>query len=90
MVHSMTEHANSRPPRRRQPDPLDPVKLRRRRLEQGLTLTAAAKAAAITKGHLSQIEHGRRGGSVPVIHRIARALGCTVTDLMPDRPRVSA
>ena len=90
MVCAMTDHSNERPVRRRQPDRLDTEKLRRRRLEQGLSLTAAAEAAAITKSHLSQIEHGHRGGSARVLHRIASALNCTVTDLMPDRLQVGA
>ncbi|MEV4705059.1 helix-turn-helix transcriptional regulator [Actinoplanes sp. NPDC049316] len=86
----MTEHANGRPPRRRQPNPLDPAKIRRRRIAKGLSLSAAAAAAGITKGALSLIENGHRGGTMRTVVAIASALECEITDLMPDAPRSAA
>jgi transcriptional regulator with XRE-family HTH domain len=87
----MTEHSSRRRPGRpRTALPLDGSKLRRRRIVQGLTLQQAAEKAQITKGHLSMIETGRRGGTPPVLLRLARVLDCSVESLMPDTPQQAA
>lgn len=78
------------PQRRRAGVYLDPEKVRRRRVEKGLFLTTLASNARISKGHLSMIETGRRGGTAPVLARIAAALDCSVSDLLPDRPSSAA
>ncbi len=82
----MPQHADA-PPRRLPQIHLDPIKVRRRRFELGLYLTTVAKNAEISKGHLSMIENGRRGGTAPVLARIAKALGCQISDLLPDAPK---
>ena len=38
--------------------------IRARRLREGLTLTAAADAAEVVKGHMSQIENGKRAEEI--------------------------
>jgi transcriptional regulator with XRE-family HTH domain len=63
---------------------MDPAKIARRRIELGLTVTEAAAGAGIHKSYLSQIESGQRGGSPAVVLRLAVALDCKPTDLMPD------
>lgn len=83
MVYTMTEHAQKR---RRRPLSLDADKVRRKRIEAGLTQELTAEKVGVTKGYVCQIETGRRGGSPAVIVRLAAALGCQVADLMPDIP----
>ncbi len=51
------------------------------REHRGLTQQALAKSAGITKSYLSQIESGRRPGSVRVLKSLARALRLDVDDL---------
>jgi transcriptional regulator with XRE-family HTH domain len=56
--------------------------LRRRREDAGLTLTALAHAASISKTYLSLVETGQRPGvSPPVAARLAQALGVAIADL---------
>jgi transcriptional regulator with XRE-family HTH domain len=81
---------NATPKRRRRPLPMDPAKIARRRIELGLTVTKAAAEAGIHKSYLSQIENGHRGGSPAVVLRIASALRCEPTDLMPRQRKAAA
>ena len=62
----------------------DPARLRRKRIEAGLSQTALAKRAGVTKSHVSQVERGVAGFSPENIALIAEALGCTIADLLPD------
>jgi DNA-binding XRE family transcriptional regulator len=52
------------------------------REHRGLSQRALAKAAGISPGHLSDIEHGRRSGSVDALKRIAAALRVQIDDLI--------
>ncbi|MCC6737128.1 MAG: helix-turn-helix transcriptional regulator [Bauldia sp.] len=52
------------------------------REHRGLTATALAEKAGIAQSYLSQIETGRRDGTVATYRRIAEALGVTVDDLI--------
>ena len=58
--------------------------IRRRRLEQELTLTQLARLAKVSKGYLSQLESSSEGPrpSADVLYRIAFALGTTIGDLL--------
>jgi DNA-binding XRE family transcriptional regulator len=49
---------------------------------RGLSQRALAKAAGVSPGHLSDIEHGRRSGSVDALKRIAAALKVRIDDLI--------
>jgi DNA-binding XRE family transcriptional regulator len=62
--------------------------IRRRRLEQELTLTQLARLAKVSKGYLSQLENGPESPrpSADVLYRIAFALGTTVGDLLEREP----
>ena len=51
---------------------------------QGLTLRDLAKRADISLSYLSEIEHGRKPGSVAALTRIAEALGTTIDALVID------
>lgn len=60
-----------------------PTRVRRRRVEAGLSQMAAAQRAGISQSHLSMIERGKGGASAPVLLQIAGAYGCEVKDLLP-------
>jgi DNA-binding XRE family transcriptional regulator len=66
---------------RRLSDGESPLKVWRehRRLSQ----VALAEAAGVDKTQLSQMEAGRKGGSVQVYRRLADALGVDMDDLVP-------
>jgi DNA-binding XRE family transcriptional regulator len=49
---------------------------------RGLTATALAEKAGIAQPYLSQIETGKRDGTVETYRRIAEALRVTVDDLI--------
>jgi transcriptional regulator with XRE-family HTH domain len=58
-------------------------RIRRRREEKGLSAVELARAAALSKGYLSEIESGRASRpSGAVLFRLATALGTTVADLL--------
>ncbi|GAA2327369.1 helix-turn-helix transcriptional regulator [Dactylosporangium salmoneum] len=61
----------------------DPQRLRQRRVAAGLTQAKLAAAAEISASHLSEIEGGTRNPSPAVLVRLAEALHCQPTDLMP-------
>ncbi len=59
-------------------------RLRRYRTERGLSLTALAEAADLSKGYLSSLEsdeHERRP-SAEILYSLAKELGVTMSDLM--------
>lgn len=64
----------------------DPQRLMRRRIEAGLSLTALAERAGVTKSHICDVEHGRANFSPAKLGRIADVLGCAIADLMPPAP----
>ncbi|WP_340382244.1 helix-turn-helix transcriptional regulator [Streptomyces sp. SS7] len=61
----------------------DPARLRRKRVEAGLTQKDLAQRVGVTKGHMSLVESGRRGASPDLLKRLAAVLDCAVADLMP-------
>ena len=57
--------------------------LRRIRESQELTQDEVARKANVTKPYLSQLETGaRKNPSLPVLKRLAHALGVPVTELL--------
>lgn len=68
----------NRPLRRRGPQGLVVAvrgeRVRELRLDAGLTQRQVATAAGVSDRTVSAIEMGRRGASVPVLDRLARAL----------------
>jgi transcriptional regulator with XRE-family HTH domain len=59
-------------------------RLRNYRIERGISLTALAQAAGLSKGYLSSLEsdeHQRRP-SAEVLYALAQQLGVTMSDLM--------
>jgi transcriptional regulator with XRE-family HTH domain len=61
-------------------------RLRERRRELGLTLAEVAAAADISVGHSSAIEKGTTVPSLPVLARVAHALGLTLADVLRASP----
>lgn len=61
----------------------DPARLRRKRVEAGLTQIELARRTRVSKGHMSLVEAGGRGASPAFLKRLATALECEVADLMP-------
>ncbi len=51
---------------------------------RGLSQEALAERAGVGASYISQIEAGRREGSVRVLRRIAATLGVSVDDLLPQ------
>ncbi len=51
------------------------------REDRDLSAAAVAEAAGISAGYLSQIETGRRSGTLRVLRAIAEVIGVTVTEL---------
>lgn len=64
-------------------------RLKRMRLERGMTLEDVATAAGLTRGWLSKVENFRVTPSLPALSSIASVLGVTLSDLfegIDDRP----
>lgn len=52
---------------------------------RGMTQSELAQRAGVDKTYVSQIESGRKSGSVKVINQLAEVLGVTLDDLIPAR-----
>ena len=59
-----------------------PERIRALRTERGWSLRALSDASGVSAGMLSDIERGAKSPTVRLAYLIARALGCTVTDLL--------
>lgn len=55
--------------------------LRAWRRHRGLTLAALAAQTGVSKGYLSQIENGRKTGTLALFRRLAAELGAALDDL---------
>ena len=55
--------------------------LRAWRLYRGLTLDVLAERIGVSKGYLSQIEKGRKPGTLGVFRRVAEALDVSIDDV---------
>ena len=56
--------------------------LRRRRLDQNVTLVELSKKSGVSVATISKIETGKVSGGFQTIYKIARGLGVLVTDIM--------
>ena len=57
-------------------------RIRARRTSLGQTLTQTAKAAEVSVSHLSSIETGANLPSLPILARVAAALGLTLNEVL--------
>ena len=60
------------------------AELREKRLAHGLTIAEVSKLAGISRGMLSKIENGQFATSLDTFHRLARALGLSLSALFRD------
>ncbi|MEM9462936.1 MAG: XRE family transcriptional regulator [Myxococcota bacterium] len=62
--------------------------IRRRRKGLGLSLEALASRSGVSATMLSEVERSAKNPTVKLAYQIARALGCSLTDLLeqPNRP----
>lgn len=58
--------------------------LRRRRQSRGLSLEALAEASGVSAAMLSEVERGLKNPTVKLAYQIARALGCSLTELLEE------
>lgn len=71
------------------PLPQDRARVRRKRIEAGLSQPALAAKAGVHKSTVYRIEEGLIAAQAPTLQRIADALGCEIADLMPPEPAES-
>lgn len=60
-------------------------RLRNLRTGAGLSQQQMAEAIGITRSGYQMIENGRNGKKLAYLPRIAKALGCRIDDLFPER-----
>jgi len=60
--------------------------IRRRRLALGMTLEALAEASGVSTTMLSEVERAVKNPTVRLAYQIARALRCSLTDLLEEDP----
>jgi transcriptional regulator with XRE-family HTH domain len=70
------------PSDRLSPDQYLGMLVRKYRLHQGLTIAEVSSRAGISKGMLSKIENGQTSASLGTLHKLARALGLTLSTLL--------
>jgi transcriptional regulator with XRE-family HTH domain len=58
--------------------------VRRRRLALGLSLEALAEASGVSAAMLSEVERSVKNPTVKLAYQIARALGCSLTELLDE------
>lgn len=68
---------------RKRPLLQDPDRIIETRRLRGLTQAQLARKVRLSPQHMSSIESGFRGASEPTLQRLALALDCEVSELMP-------
>ena len=56
------------------------------RKHRGFTQADMAQKTGVSQPYLAQLENGQREGSLSVYRRLARRLGLSVDELLPDEP----
>ena len=60
------------------------AQIRARRQQQGLTLDALAQRSGVSSAMLSEVERSVKNPTVKLAWQIARALGCSLTELLDE------
>lgn len=60
------------------------------RIENGLSQKQLADMVGITQPTYSNIENGKRNPTIKTLKRIAKALGCSIDDLIEDEKEVTS
>ena len=63
--------------------------LRMARADAGLTITELAERASVSRDTISHAEKGRHGLQATTLHKIARALGKTPSELLAEEERLA-
>ncbi len=61
---------------------METSRIKRLRLERGMTLADLAEKVGLSEGHMSRVETGTRGLRFAKLDKLARTLGVPVTDLV--------
>lgn len=62
------------------------LNVRQRRQAMGLSLEALAEKSGVSAAMLSEIERAVKNPTVKLAYQVARALGCTLTELIGEEP----
>ncbi len=65
------------------------AEIRRRRVEQGVTLQQLGKRARLTPNFVGSVETGQRNPSVTTVDAIARGLDVSIADLLGQSEKLS-
>jgi len=65
-------------------------KLKLARIGADLRQSDVAERAGLHQTHISLLERGKRGTSRETLAILADAIGCDITELMPDAAKVAA
>lgn len=68
------------------PLPQDPARIRRKRIEAGLSQPALAERAGVSRSTVYRVENGLCPASAETLRRLAVVLWCEIADLMPAEP----
>jgi DNA-binding XRE family transcriptional regulator len=58
------------------------------RKHRGFTQAGMAQEIGVSQPYLAQLENGQREGSVAVYRRVAKRLGLSVDEVLPEEPAV--
>src|SRR5216683_2989636 len=63
------------------------MRLKRLRIDRGLSQTALAKKAGLSRGYLVRLEAAQQDPTLTVIEKLAKALKVRPAELLQERPR---
>jgi transcriptional regulator with XRE-family HTH domain len=58
--------------------------LRTRRLAAGMTQAELARRSQVTTSYVTRLERATSAPGIDLVDKLAQALGCSVSDLLPD------
>lgn len=58
--------------------------LRTRRLAAGMTQAELARRSQVTTSYITRLERATSAPGIDLVDKLAQALGCTVSDLLPE------
>lgn len=58
--------------------------LRTRRLAAGMTQAELARRSQVTTSYVTRLERATSAPGIDLVDKLAQALGCTVSELLPD------
>ena len=67
----------------------DRSRLRRRRIAAGLGMRDLSELAGVSYPTISDLEHGHHSARAKTLSKLASALGCKISDLMPDEDQAN-